>query len=309
MMSAPSRRAALQLLAGAAFSGEALAREARRPDDAPPYRYMSGLEVLRLDRDRLRVSRGSAADNTGRGMIQIADAVTLDIRTVGPGGRDDVATPDDRERNAQLLTPDPAAPNGARASRGGAPAEGWYHVVYLGDPQTGEASAIMTRQISSMRLDRPGDARPPARFTLRRHAPVAYFYDAKDGFRPQVCYGWPLPMCVYTSAGVKPAFALARDLVAPKWTVLQADRFIPDTGRILRVQAVVTGVSGAGAAFARTLPNREGDVFLGRARGADDVQTLIFEIAVNSKETFSVRTEPGVSLSLYAVGFAMAQTY
>lgn len=312
-----SRRAALQSFAGltigsmvapvAAFARGRAGAPGHSPDT--PYRYISGLEVLRLDRDKLRVSRGSCADNGGQGMIEIADAVTLDIQKIGPGGRDDVASPDDVASHPQLLTPDAGAPNGYRPSRSGAPAEGWYHIVYLGDPASGQTSAILTRQISSMRLDRPGDARPPANFTLRRHAPVAYFYDAKEGFRPQVCYGWPMPMCVYTSAGIKPSFAVTQDLSAPNWQVVSLARFMPDTARIMRLQAVVRGVSGAGAAYARTLPQRPGDVFLGRARGPQDVQTLIFEITSNSKETIAVKTDPGVVLSLYAVGFAMAQTY
>jgi hypothetical protein len=310
------RRAALGILASTAFApvlapsvfarGRAVAT-AHLPD--VPYRYISGLEVLRLDHDRLRVSRGSCADNGGRGIIEIDDAVILDIRKIGPGGRDDVASPADAADPGPGLTPDASALNGFRPEHDGVPAPGWYHIVYLGDPQSSESAAILTRQISSMRLDRPGDARPPPNFSLRRHAPVAYYYDAKEGFRPQVCYGWPMPMCVYTSAGVKPQFAVTQNLSAPGWTVIQLSRFMPDTSRIIRLQAVVRGVSGGGAAYARTLPQRPGDVFLGRARGRDDVQTLIFEIASNSKETIAVKTEPGVTLSLYAVGFAMAQTY
>lgn len=284
---------------------------ARAPSPPPtlPWRYQSGLEILRLDRDRLQVSRGSAVDNANAGLIQVKDPIVLDIRKVGPGGRDDVASPDDLDHRSALLTKDSGAPNGYRASIDGAPAEGWYHIVYLGDPDTGEPSAILTRQISSMRLDRPSDARPPARFGLRRHAPLAYYYDAKEGFRPQVCYGWPMPMCVFTSAGTKPAFAVVQNFANTRWTVVSLERFMPDTARIVRLQAVVTGVSAGGAAYARTLPQRPGDVFLGQARGAGDVQTLIFEIASNSKETIAVKTDPGVSLSLYAVGFAMAQTY
>ena len=274
-----------------------------------PARYMSGLEVLRLDREKLRVSRGSAVDNQGKGLIQIIDPVVLDIRTVGPGGRDDVPTPDDLTRIPDRLTPDGQAPNGARASRNNAPLEGWYHIVYLGDPATNESSAILTRQISSMRLDRPGDARPPSRFDWRRHAPVAYYYDAKTGWRPQVCYGWPMPMCVYTSAGIKPEFAVVERFTKPTWTVVSLEKFMPDTARVVRLQAVVTGETGAGGAYARTLPQRPGDVFLGKARGPGDVQTLIFEITTNSKETIALKVDPGVSLSVYAVGFAMAQTY
>lgn len=278
-------------------------------DGSLPYRYMSGLEVLRLDPFKLLVSRGSAVDNSGKALIQIEHALTLDIRNVGPAGRDDVASPQDLQPLAEGLTPDVAAPNGYRANVDGAPAPGWYHIVYMRDPVSKANSAILTRQISSMRLDRPGDARPPANFTLRRHAPVAYYYDAKTGFRPQVCYAWPQPICVFTTAGIRKEFAAAEDLAAPEWTTISLARFMPDTARIVRLQAVVTGVGGAGAAYARTLPQRQGSIFLGRAREAGDKQTLIFEITTNSRETIAVKTDPGVVVSIYAVAFAMAQTY
>ncbi|MDK9696784.1 MAG: hypothetical protein OEL76_10350 [Siculibacillus sp.] len=274
-----------------------------------PLRHIAGLEILRTGRDTLVVSRGSAVDNTGRSLIRIERLLTLDIGRIGAGGRDDVATPVDAARRAEGFTVDPTMPNGLRASVEGRPASGWYHVVYLRDPVSGIDSAILTRQLSSTRADRPGDARPPPGFTLRRHAPVAYHYDARTGFRPQVCYGWPQPMCVFTSAGTRPEFAVVEDLRSADWTRVRLERFMPETARIVRLQAVVTGVESGGAAMVRTLAQREGDVLLGRARGPGDVQTLIFEIATNSEETIAVRTDPGVKVSLFAVGFAMAQTY
>ncbi len=274
-----------------------------------PWRHLSGLEVLRLNGKTLIVSRGSAVDNAGSGWIHVVRPFRLQIDKLGEGGRDDVATPEDIRRKTIALTSDPAAPNGFRASRAGVPAEGWYHIVYMADPQTGESSAMLTRQISSTRTDRPGDARVPSRFSLRRHAPVAYYYDSKTGFRPMVCYGWPMPMCVYTSAGIQSSFAVVEEMVAPEWTVIQLEKFMPDTARIIRLQAIVTGVSSGGAAWARTLAHRPGSVLMGTVRSPGDRQTLIFEIATNSRETIAIKTDPGVKVSLYAVGFAMAQTF
>lgn len=280
-----------------------------------PYRLVAGLEVVRVDAHHLRVLRGTATDNQARGFIRILKNLELDVRNVGQGGRDDVATKDDVTRFGNRLIEDPAMPHGKRAtfkagdSQAGYPVPGWYYVVYLQDPSTGESTAIMTRQTTSLRLDRLNDARPSPRFTLRRHAPYAIWYNSESGLRPQICYAWPQPICIFVLAGTNQEFAALERGRSNQIAPVDLSRFVPDVGRVVRLQAIVRGVRGGGRAFVRSHPALGGDLLVGEVARAGDTAISMFEIMTNSGEAISYRVEGDVELSLYAQGFAIAQPY
>ena len=287
--------------------------------EAPPIRMLHGLEVVRLDPHRLNVLRGSAADNAARATIQIPRTLTADIRVRGVLGRDDVATPADAARFATDMVPDRAMPNGYRTTyaeghrHAGAPLRGWYYPVYLGrEPDAaGRAggSLMLTRQVSSMRADRPGDARAPSDFPLRRHAPIAFFYEPEEGFRPMTCQGWPQPYCIWTLGGTRDAYALLADGRSTQWSAVSAEDWVPDTGRLLRVQAVIRSTGGRGGAWIKPLPTFPGDLLLGWVNGPGEVSVTFADLATTSAEHFVYRVEGDVSLSLYAIGFSILQPF
>ena len=106
---------------------------------------------------------------------------------------------------------------------------------------------------------------------------------------------------VYTYLGV-------RDLLdgsATGWERVAARDWIPDSGRILRLQAVLRGVDGRGGAYVKPLPQRDDDLLVGWVNRPDDLHVSFFEVATTSREEFVYRVDPGVTLSLYAVGFAV----
>lgn len=307
---APSRRVALQLLASV-LPARALGRDL---GDAPPWRYLSGLEAAVLDAHHVYVVRGAAADNEGRALIEVARRLVVDVRALGDLGRDDVATAADVERYAGELAPDASTPHGFRATYAeghrfaGRPLQGWYFPVYLGVEGGSRrgGSAMLTRQLSSMRADGPGYARPPAGYALRRHAPMAFYYNPESGFRPMSCYGWPQPMCNWTMGGTRPEYAMLSNGVSTQWRTVSAAEWIPETGRILRLQAVLRG-ERAGGAYVKPLANRPDDLLVGWVRGAGDVHIAFFDTVTTSREEFVYRVDEGVSLSLYARGFAQLQ--
>lgn len=301
------RRALLALL-----STPSLAR-AQQP--TVPARLISGLEVMRLDAQRLIVFRGSAADNAGRVLIEIPRQVIVDIREVGALGRDDVATALDVRRFGDQLVPDGAMPHGFRATYAaghrlaGRPIPGWYHIVYLGGSaeERPYGSALLTRQLSSMRADGPGHARPPPGYGARRHAPIAYFYDVEAGFRPMICASWPQPICIWTNGGTRPDYRLLAEGRSTQWQLVDAADWLPETGRILRLQAVLQSTGGTGGAYVKPLQNRADDLLLGWVNRHGDRAVSFFELVTTSREQFVYRVDEGVTLSLYATGFAMLQ--
>jgi hypothetical protein len=292
---------------------------AAQPVGPPPFRHISGLEIMRLDAHRLYVARGAAADNAARTFIEVARPLTVDIRQIGALGRDDVATPADVAQPGAALEPDAAMPNGFRARYAadhplaGRPLRGWYYPVYLGTdtatPRRADGSAMLTRQLSSMRDDRPGDARAPEPFTTRRHAPMAFFYDPQAGFRPMTCQGWPQPACLWTNGGTRSAYALIENATATTWERVSAADWLPDSGRILRLQAVLRSVDGVGGAWAKPLAHRPDALLLGWVNRPGDVDVAFFELATTSREEFVYRVDPGVTLSIYAIGFALLQPF
>lgn len=282
----------------------------------PPWRYLSGMEVMRLDAQRVYVVRGAAADNEGRVLIEVARRLVVDIRNLGALGRDDVATAVDVAKHSAELVPDTAMPHGYRATYApghqfaGMPLRGWYYPVYLGSSTGGnrnDGSAMLTRQLSSMRADGPGNARAPEGFSARRHAPMTFYYDPQAGFRPMTCYGWPQPACNWTNGGTRPAYALLQNGIASDWTKVSASEWIPDTGRILRLQAVLRSTGGRGGAYVKPLAYRDDATMIGWVNAPNDVHISFFETATTSLEEFVYRVDDGVTLSLYATGYALLQ--
>lgn len=280
-----------------------------------PWRHISGLEVMRLDAHRLYVVRGAAADNEGRVLIEVARQINIDIREIGALGRDDVATEVDVRRFGSQLAADASMPHGYRATYAaghrwaGRPIEGWYYPVYLGSEGGGRraGSAMVTRQLSSMRVDGAGNARAPAGFPVRRHAPMAFFYEPETGFRPMTCAAWPQPICNWTHGGTRAAYALLVDGASTQWQMVEAGNWIPETGRLLRLQAVLRSNGGRGGAYAKPLPQRQDDLLLGWVNQPGDRAVNFFELATTSREQFVYRVDEGVTLSLYAMGFALLQ--
>ena len=306
------------LAAGLPFAGafvHGAAGRALQPEFRLPYKYISGLRPIRTGKHTLLILQGAASANNARGVISFARNVAVDIRNTGLFGRDNVATLVDIRRYGDMLPYDPSRRNGYKAQYppghrwAGRPLEGWYHVVYLKSSRTGEQSVMLTRQITSMRNDRANDAQAPARFDLRRHSPVVFYYHPEKGFRPQQCYGWPQPVCVYTLAGTRPEFAALENFESTRWKRISLSKWIPDSGRIIRLQAVIYGADGTGSAWASTTKRGTGAIRLGYVNRVGDRDTMIFEIATDSLERIAIRTDPGVSVSLYAVGFAMAQPF
>jgi hypothetical protein len=278
-----------------------------------PLRMINGMESVRFDAFRVVVYRGSATDNTGRGLIQLPKTLTIDIRNTGVLGRDDVATPDDVAQDKSRLVADAAQPNGYRAvyapghMHAGLPLAGWYHVVYMSADKLA-GTVMLTRQQSVMRTDRPGDARPPAGYTYRRLSPAVHYFDPAIGFRPMVCAGWPKPTCNWTRLTADSNFRVLNRGTSTTPALVDATSWVPPTGRLLKLQAVVTSTGGSGGAYLRTLANAQGELLIGHANTGGRAVTF-FEVTPNSKGTFAYRVDEGVTLDLYAVGFTMLQPF
>jgi hypothetical protein len=286
-----------------------------RGEFGAPFRMLNGMETMRADPYRIAVYRGSATDNAGVGIIQIPRTTFIDIRKTGVLGRDDVATPQDVLSRASELEPDDTVPNGYRARyRSGSPLEGkpisgWYHVLYLGSSGGEPGTAMLTRQFSSMRLDRPGDARPPPQYVLRRHSPAAHYFDPVTGFRPMVCTAWPQPICRYTILSSIDQFRMLRNGVETKPAMVDAQEWMPPGARILYVRAVITARNGIGGAYLKSLRASAGELEIGYVNRPDDKVIAFVEIATNSRHQLGYRVDDGVSLDLYAVGFSMLQPF
>lgn len=279
-----------------------------------PLRMINGMESIRADAFRVAVYRGSATENAGRALIQIPRTLTIDIRTVGVLGRDDVATVEDAAGRSGDLVADATMPNGYRATYraghrfAGLPIAGWYHVVYLA--RRGQTGTVMlTRQQSSMRLDRPGDARPPADFIYRRLSPAVHYFDPETGFRPMICYGWPKPACNWTRLGPDRDLQVLQNGASTEIAEIDATAWVPPTGRILKLQAVVSSAGGTGGAYLKSLPNYPGEFLVGHVAKPDGRAVSFVEIATNSRGKIHYRLDPGVRLDLYAMGFTMLQPF
>jgi hypothetical protein len=271
-----------------------------------PLRAISGLETMRRDATRIEVYRGTATDNTGNGKISLPRGAQLDVAKIGFLGRDDVATKEDVEKFREQLMPDSAMPNGYRASMpNGKPLQGWYHVLYLAN-EKGQGGAMLTRQLSSQRLDRAGDARPPSDFILRRHSPAVHYYDGQKGFRPMVCMAWPNPVCDWTRLEKQEKFLIHAG-ESTRVQVIDVSDWVPPTGRILKMQVVVKSEGGVGGAYIKSLARSQGEVLVGHVNKAGDKSVNFVELATTSKRQIAFRTDKGVTLEIYAVGFSMLQ--
>ncbi|MEO0030555.1 MAG: hypothetical protein RIS94_313 [Pseudomonadota bacterium] len=298
---------------------DAAPRCAAGQDSSFPVRMLNGLEGQRLDATHVVIYPGSAVDNTSCALLNVYRTMTLDIEAKGAGGRDDVLTPDDLETTGATSAPAAAAgtagvaaPRVGASYRGGAyagkPLAGWYYVV-LAREQRPDApvTAMLTRQQSSQRTDQPGSAGVPANFVYRRHLPMAFYYDPASGFRPFNCYGWPKPFCEWTRVLPRENYQIVQGVSAPTPHAIDASAWLPGYGRMLRMEVVVHGAHGGGSAYISTLGRSEGEFLGGTVNRAGDMSVMQVEIAATSKATFSVRTDPGVTVDIYAVGFSIAQ--
>ncbi|MCI4662845.1 MAG: hypothetical protein MRY63_13620 [Neomegalonema sp.] len=273
-----------------------------------PPRMIAGLQLIRKSDHVIWFGPGSATDWTSRHLINFQRGGEIDIRRIGPGGRDNVASPLDLGRLAGQMKPDPGAPNGFAGeyadghALAGKPLAGWYYPVVMLDPDKREVAAMLTRQESSLRFDRKTDAQPPHRFTARRHLPMAFYYDPIEGFRPAYCYGWPSPVCIWTNAGTQPDYAVLDQGQARDWTLIDLTDWMPQSARMVRLQAVVSGTARGGA-YVDSLKSARGARMIGWLNNPGDVEIMTFEIGTNSRETIVYRTDPGVELTLYAVGW------
>ena len=286
-------------------------------------RYLHGLEIERLDAHTLRAYRGSAAGNAARRMLVVRRNADADIRRVGIGGRDDSPTATDVETLGDALAfgwDGPRATYGEYERHAGEPLRGWYTPVYVGRPgrsraggEPVEASLILTRHVSSMRANAPYRLALPEGYTVRRTAPIAYFYDPVTGFRPMRCYGWPLPFCVWTRGGGRVP-ALREGMVGTgKPVEIDAGEFVPPTGRLLRLLIVARWSEGEGdangLATVRVLSLlRDGDgtpVVVLSNPGAAGTGTI--EFPTTSARRFHIVVPRGVTVDLLPLGFSMAQ--
>lgn len=268
-----------------------------------PLRLISGAETMRKDATHIVVYRGSVADNSGTALLDVERNIEADIEAIGPGGRDDTPTADDTARYGTRLRG-----TGAYA---GKPLSGWYHVALIQDPASGDGrpQAILTRQSSSMRTEGEGYLRVEPRFTLRRILPAAHYYDAQTGFRPMICYGDTHPFCVWSRLTDTEGFAVAKAVQSDTWKEIDASEWVPPTGRILRLEAVVRSVGGVGGAYVQSQAGRPGFLRAGYVNRDGDVSVMTLEVATTSKRMIGVRTDPGVSVDLYAVGFSLLQPF
>ena len=287
-----------------------------RPGREPifPLRMINGMETIRADAFRIAVYRGSATDNTGQALIQNPRSLTIDIRSTGPLGRDNVATPEDVEKFSGVMERDAGMPNAYRALyragqvHAGLPLAGWYHVLYLSGPGL-DTSAMLTRQVSSMRLDRPGDARPPAKYIHRRLSPAVHYFDPVIGFRPMICVAWPQPSCNWSRLNENAYFQILSNGRSTSINEIDASAWVPPTGRILKLQAVVTSVGGQGGAYLKSLARMPGEIQVGSVQRNSAPHISFLEIATTSRRIISYRVDPGIKLDLYAMGFTMLQPF
>lgn len=276
-------------------------------------RLLSGLETVRYDANKIIVYRGSAADNAARSVMQVERSLILDITKVGPGGRDDAATERDVEIYGNRLATDAERPSGVAARlrsgpEAGRPLPGWYYVVLLQDEARAHPpTAILTRQQTSIRRDRRGDAHVPEQYALRRHLPIAFYYGAESGFRPMTCYGWPKPVCDWTRSEKREHYRIVGDLASVKSRAVDASEWLPGYGRILRLEVVTRSVGGRGGSYVQTRVGPGGEFMAGYVNNGGDVSVVHLELATASNRTFAVRTDPGVVVDIYAVGFTIAQ--
>lgn len=295
------------------------------PDAAPskstarepryPFRMLNGLESSRRDSHSLLLYRGSATDNTGQFLLQLPRTLTLDILKVGPGGRDDAATQEDVRTISTQLEPDTDLPLGYRAvyrkstPMAGRPLSGWYYIALLNEGKPGsETKAILTRVMSSMGVGTPGHVVADREYVARRTLPIAYYYDAEKGFRPMICYGWPMPFCLWTRVSEPPAyFRVASNVTALAPRTIDLKQWVPPTGRIARLDVVVRAVSSAGGAMLQTIGGSPGGFRLGNAQRVGDELRSTLDISTTSQRIISVVTDKGVDVDLYALGFSVLQ--
>lgn len=302
--------AALSALAGEATPSYAAPRCAVGQDANYPFRMLNGLEGQRVDATHLAVYPGSAVDNTGCALLNVYRTITVDIDSQGPGGRDDVRTPQDIAANVGIVGVD-AGRAGASYPNGpfrGKALAGWYYIVLAREADaTAPVTAVLTRQQSSQRTDQPGSAGLPESYVFRRHLPIAYYYDPATGFRPVNCYGWPKSFCEWTRVYSPDNYLIARGVSALKSQAIDASAWVPGYGRMLRMEIVLHGNGQAGGAYVSTLGRSDGEFFAGHVNKNGDTSVMQVEIAATSKATFSIRTDPGVTADIYAVGFSIAQ--
>lgn len=278
-----------------------------------PVRMLNGLETQRLDANQLVIYPGSAVDNTGCEILNVRRSIKVDIERIGMGGRDDLATPNDIESMREANSFIAKAPKRERATYAGGPFSGkpfagWYYIILAKEyGQDAPVTPILTRQQSSQRTDAPGSAGVPETFVYRRHLPIAYRYEPDDGFRPMICYGWPKSVCNWTRVLPTEKYLIAGGISSPAPQTIDASRWVPGYGRMLRMEIVLSAGNQGGGAYVSTLGRTGGEFFAGYVNRPGDRQIIQIEIATTSKQTFTIRTDPGVVADIYAVGFSIEQ--
>ncbi len=278
--------------------------------DERPFRMLNGLETQRLDANQLIIYPGSAVDNTGCEILNVYRKITVNIETTGVGGRDDVATPKDVEE--MLAGPrDKSERASATYVRGqfvGKPLAGWYYVVLARELNpTTPVTAVLTRQQSSQRTDGQGSAGVPASYIYRRHLPIAYRYEPDTGFRPMVCYGWPKSVCDWTRLLPASHYLIAKGVSGTTAQTIDASKWVPGFGRILRMEIILRANKQGGGAYISTLGRSDGEFLAGYVNRPGDLSVMQLELATTSKQTFSIRTDAGITADIYAVGFSIEQ--
>lgn len=278
-----------------------------------PVRMLNGLETQRLDDDTLVIYPGSATDNTGCQLLNVYRTIKVDINKLGVGGRDDVATPNDLNSMKGALRAKGDGSGGFSASySGGAfsgrPLGGWYYIVLAKEQdQYAPVSAILTRQQSSQRIGGPGSAGVPENFPYRRTLPISYYFDPQSGFRPMYCYGWPKSICDWTRVEPSEHYLIAQGVSATEPRTIDASKWVPGYGRILRMEIVLRADTQGGGAYVSTLERTGGEFRAGYVNRVGDLSVVHLELATTSKHTFVIRTDPGVTADIFAVGFSIEQ--
>ncbi|MBP2460150.1 MULTISPECIES: hypothetical protein [unclassified Rhizobium] len=287
------------------------AQRCRSKQPTYPVRMLHGLETQRFDDNTLVIYPGSAVDNTGCAILNVYRSIKVDIDRTGIGGRDNVVTPNDVRAGKDALQTNGFGGFNASYANGtfaGKPLGGWYYIVLAKERGEGASvEAILTRQQSSQRTDGAGSAGVPENFPYRRTLPISFYYDPQSGFRPMYCYGWPKSVCNWTRIKPSERYLIARSESATTPQTIDASKWVPGYGRILRLEIVLHAADQGGGAYVSTLVGTGGEFKAGYVNRAGDRSVLQLELATTSKQTFVIRTDPGVIAEIFAVGFSIEQ--
>ena len=229
-----------------------------------------------------------------------------------------MATEADRADSSVRLITSSRIPGGIAAAQAdgvsadGRPVSGWYMPVLIDDPNDQEPpTGILTRQLSSMRTGSPKHALVDPRFALRRSLPSAFYYDAESGFRPMICYGHPQPFCLWSHHRRKEAdFTIFSGELDRGSHEIDAQAFVPPTGRILRM-ALVLENRGKVAASVGVKPAAAAGAAVPAAIVAPGASIVVAEVstATTSTRRFVLETTNPIVVRVHALGFSILQPH